>query len=678
MAFTLLQDVVNSEAQFVPEEVLAQLPACIIGGNAFLLNYPEDKEQAFVGNYDRKALNSFAYPHKPANCETAAYSVRVFADEALLEYFSGSFTPVTGQPSHIYSTAGVPQLHGRSVQIGDFALISYNAPEGPCSLRAVIVGLISHPAVEGSSGLPSASGREIRTLVLSRNLPMAAREAESLEVALCVARNNVEIASSGLDGKPVVEIRTTELTVEPNLHILDTAWVVDGKPVAVPVREAKLYVQYKAWCSELTGKIHEIRRPEELVTIPGPDHPDNELKWAVKLALLNAGERPVKFIAVADPGVIKNWSTALSRAKDVYGLVPLSTNPAVLKLFVERVNARSQAETGKECVLWQSVNVPPTVAVAAEHNSQDGCELLAAITESTGSGFIADVVYGNAQFVTLGIRSGDILRYITDANGDYDEYVILTAINEDSLLIQGGQGLKACSEPKKIEVWRTLGTDELAHAVATMGANCNSKRIRAVWPDRVGNGHYIFPGYHLCAALAGLRSGCAPQQDLAGVEIRGITEVDRSLGLFDDMQLDMMSECGIWVVVDSDGIAVTRDALTTAEYGNLADSNEAIVSNLDSVNKILRSEIASLLHSAQTSTAIQHNIHGMVHGKLLGLTVPRIERLGPQIISAEVALPRRHVFIDNSVVLTLKLRVPVTQCHGLTVDSIEVQQKIVA
>jgi hypothetical protein len=48
-------------------------------------------------------------------------------------------------------------------------------------------------------------------------------------------------------------------------------------------------------------------------------------------------------------------------------------------------------------------------------------------------------------------------------------------------------------------------------------------------------------GYHLCAALAGLRSGVLPHQPLTNLEIVGFSDVPRTTSKFNKPQLDAMA-----------------------------------------------------------------------------------------------------------------------------------------
>jgi hypothetical protein len=248
-------------------------------------------------------------------------------------------------------------------------------------------------------------------------------------------------------------------------------------------------------------------------------------------------------------------------------------------------------------------------------------------------------------------------------------------MNEDTLLL-AAQGM--LPQEGTLTVWRKRSPSDLAHAVGAAASSLGDKRIRGVWPDRFYDGKQNVPGYFLCAALAGLRSGVAIQQDLTSVEIGGVVGVERTVGLFDETELDMMAELGVWIVTESDSIAITRNALTTAGSQLVEETSEGVVTNLDAINKVLRAQVAEIKATVRTTAATQQILKGALTGKLQELGITTILRLGPQVLDSEVTSLRRHVWLENSIVLSLRLVLPVAAGCGPKLGRLEVKQKLVA
>jgi hypothetical protein len=273
----------------------------------------------------------------------------------------------------------------------------------------------------------------------------------------------------------------------------------------------------------------------------------------------------------------------------------------------------------------------------------------------------------------LGVRPGDILRY---GDAEYAEYVVEEVVNEDSVRVQGA--MLPCQAETPISIWRKLDVDEQATAVANKAAAYQNKRVRAVWPDTVtDDGREVLAGWHLCAALAGLRSGSAPHRDLTGVRLVGLSTSPRAR-LFDDNQLDMMAECGVWIVVERDERLATRRALTSAEYGDPTSFDESVVSNLDAINKELRAELTKLLRTTATAPRPHGRIVSKLRQKLGRIAGRKVPNIGPQLVAGEIDVVRRHVYLENSLVLNVKLTIPMPYGEGLGMPQLEVHQKVIA
>lgn len=645
MPFVFNHDKAMEEGRSFGDHALTPQMAIIIGGNAQVFGPFVDPERSGAGTYVGKPA-SFHYPDMQSDAIVDLASVRVTAELALLRYAKCAAVPVAGQMNQVKvsATCGGP----RGIKVGDVVRIG--------DKEADIMALVAEEERDPAGNKDSLT---FKILILSRNLDPHVRTAETVDVELCLALHDAEF-----DG---VEVNGQFVTLPGDVKMMTIDFASKGKLVELPVVRAEIHIEYRVWHSMLADKVRTVSLKEDLDHIPGDDVPENDLKKAVSLAFTNSGGMPVAYIAVADPDDLESWLVALNKVRTGYGIVPCTDNPAVIAAVEDLVEHRSRAETGRECVAWFSLPTPTTVVVANAENSENFEPMLATVSQS-----VVEVLAGNARFMSLGVRVGDILRY---GDGDYEEFVVADVTNEDALSVQGD--ILDSDVPVRVEVWRKLDIDDKAAAIANKAGAYNNKRIRAVWPNEVSDGHDILAGWHLCAALAGLRSGCAPHRDLTGVEIRGLADAELA-EMFDKDQLDMMAECGAWIVVNSDSAVVTRQGLTTATLGAVTESNESTVTNLDSINRNLRDLLSRLLRITAVTKRFRSQIVQRMRTRLNNLAGRRAATISAQLVAGEIDVVRRHVYLENSLVLHVKLTVPLPYVHGLGLATADVHQKIIA
>jgi len=640
MSFVLTHDHVMKEGRLLGAEALEPLRTVIVGGNA--MHFPVgDRAQDIEHRYWGEHI-TYAYSQLPIAGFVDLKSVKVTADEALLWYAKVSARPIAGHPNRLRLNTEV--AGSRGVRIGDVVRV-----EG---ISADVMAMSKQEEDDVS----------YTVVVLNRNLPPAQRDAEELDTELCLCVRGVEFNEFAADAKGV--------TLEAGIHLLTPDWAPDGEPEPLPVVAAAVRIHYRAWVATTANKVRVVTDARELAAVPGDDVPGNDLKQAVTRAFENSGGMPVAYIAVADPNDMRSWVTALNKIGDEYSIVPCSADRDVLAAVEDLIAQRSKDEVGRECVAWVSLPAPITVAVADASNSTD-LEPLLGIVAATPGPPVIEVPARNGRFMSLGVRTGDVLRYGSD---NYAEYVVTEVINEDTVVVQGR--MLPCDSAVPISIWRKLDVDEQSTVIADRAASYQSKRIRAVWSNTVtAKDGTALEGWALCAALAGLRSGCAPHRDLTGVQISGLT-VDT--GAFDSDQLDMMSESGVWVVNTRDGKPTTRRAVTTAEFGDPTSADETIVTSLDSISKELRTELVRLLRKTPVTARFIGRITNKMRQKIGRMTGTRVPSLGPQLVAGEVEGVRRHVYLEDSLVLNVKLTIPRPHGHGSGTPQMEVHQKVIA
>lgn len=520
-------------------------------------------------------------------------------------------------------------------------------------------------------------------LVLGNNIPTTVLSGSEVGLSLYIRKTLLEVTENRTESPPIVNysMTETEITVADGVTAYDTSWTDEGVAQPLPVYSAeaknygKMYVEYRAWISDLAAEVNGIDDVSDLDTlISGALTPDNPLKWGVSKALENSNGVEVKFTSVADPDDSDSWVAVLdliAGRDDVYGLVPLTRDRTVLDLYAAHVDAMSTPEQGLWRVAWFAlegiaeipiVSAGSTVPGYLDATTTDGevCEcVIVDDPETTGTQYtIVRCDAGNGEFVTNQVHAGDIVRALYGGDGfgteTYEEYVVDEVQSEDQLRLVAGPAA-AVNVASKIEIWRNLTATQEAAAIAVDAGSWNNRRIRAVWPDTIESSGTTQEGYHLCAALAGLSSGVVPQQGLTNVAIAGFSDVARTIRKFSRTQLDAMAVAGVWIVTQNlyDGEVYTRHGLTTGDYEDLNAREEMVTRNVDSISYRFKDNLAPFIGVSNVTPTMEallrHSIETLI-------TVLKNEKsttqLGGQLVTAEIASLAQHpTLLDRYVVI---------------------------
>jgi hypothetical protein len=523
---------------------------------------------------------------------------------------------------------------------------------------------------------PAGEGA-LQTLELANNLSAELQLVADLELKLYIGKDGVDIPEEREGSPPDVNWEVGDLTIadpqfttKSGITMMDSTWTDAGVEQPLPMVEADLYLEYRAWVCTVGDTVHTIEQETDFDAIPGPEHPDNPLKYAVRKAWTNSNEHAVKYIAVCDPENTSDWDDVLLKLNgrtDVYGLVPLTRNTTVIAAFIAHIAQQSTPQIGRYRVLWVSLAVEDVVAISDPTTSEDGNEILATVADdpdTPGTQWTyVQIPAGNAQFATNGVQANDIQRYnyTTDGWGNvtYDEFTIASLVNQDTLKLGTGQGTSQVTVAKKMEVWHPRSAEELSEALADEAAAYDNTRVRAVWPDTIDDDSYTIQGYHLCAALAGLRSGISPHQGMTNLEITGFAATPRTNELFNRDELDHMANNGVWIVIENeDGTIYTRHAITTVGFGDIATQEEMIITNQDSVAIGFNNDLSEFFGVTNVVTNTLELVRLRLEGRIAYFMQIENPRLGGQLIDGEVLSVRQHAYLTDTVVVELRLVYP--------------------
>jgi hypothetical protein len=538
-------------------------------------------------------------------------------------------------------------------------------------------------------GVTAEAEGPMRTLILGHNISEDVVAGSDCDLTLYIRKPLLQIEANRTHAAPLTNWETseTEFTVHSGIEIFDETWTDDGVPVALPLHSESsreyglMFVEYRAWRSDLCNEINGISDVGNLdADISGALTPDNPLKWALFKALSNSNGVEVKYTAVCDPDDVDSWLAVLEQLlgrDDVYGLVPLTRNQTVLDAYAAHVDGQSAPDRGLWRVAWFSLAGVPEIPIIhagstvpryTEATTTNGNVCQAVIVDdpdTSGTQYTrVRVAAGNANFITNGVRPGDILRvnYAGDGFGNftYSEYVVDEVQTEDQLRLLTGPA-SAVNVASKIEIWRTLSATAEAAEIARNAGSYSSRRVRAVWPDRIESSGTIQEGFHLCAALAGLTSGVVPHQNLTQLAIAGFTDVARTTAKFNRPQLDVMVLAGVWIVTQDprDGEVYTRHAVTTADHEILDHREEMVTRNLDSISYRFKDTFAPFIGVTNVTPSLLGLLEIEAQGLIETLKTERFSvRLGAQLIDATISELIVHPTLKDRVVMRLNCRIP--------------------
>jgi hypothetical protein len=530
---------------------------------------------------------------------------------------------------------------------------------------------------------------DMKTLVLANNMPDDFLASSDLDVTLYIKKASLLIPENRENSAPDVNYELgdagdtdTGFTVKAGITVTDSSWTDDGEEQPLDVAEATLFAEYRAWVCDVGDSIYGIGDIGDIDDVPGATHPDNPLKFAISKALANNNGVQVLYIAVCDPDDTASWEDAIEKLvgyRGLHGIVPLTFDKSIVDLFAAHAQSQSSAEQGRWRVVWTTLQATESEAIVNAASSTDEEVVLATTSDDpdvSGSQYrILQVPAGNAQFLVNGVRAGDTVRYLYSSDGwgdeSYDEFVVDAVINEDELRLKTGTDT-AITTPRKVEVWRNYRASELAEQLADKAGAFGSFRVRAIWPDEVGNDGEVFAGYFLTAALAALRSGVLPQQGLTNMAISGFDDVTRTTKLFNRTQLDTMANAGVWIVTkNEDGNVVTRHALTTAGYGDVATQEEMVIANADSRSQVYLSGLEDMIGITNVTPGTLDVVHLRVQAMIDQFKEVQVERIGGQLIDGEVLAVRQHATLHDRIV------VEVLETAPAPLNVIELHQQVV-
>jgi hypothetical protein len=352
----------------------------------------------------------------------------------------------------------------------------------------------------------------VNTLVLANPLPVALRTATDVNLWL-YTQKDVEVPLNRAGYDPITNYSvdaSNGITVRSGIVLYDPAFVDNsGAQIPLTLIDGTMYVQYRAWLPDLSGQVRSVATTSDLATVSGAIDPDNPLKNALSKALLGAAGVPITYIGVSDPSDSTSWAKAIARLDgrdDVYDIVPLTYDPAIINLFVAHADSQSSPESAHERRVVIGLVPSLSEMLVGQATSTDGGVVLATLGDdpnTSGTQYtLFTIPADNGKVITRGVLPGDTVRYAyTTSFGQpvYSTYTVASVISEYSFTVVGGAAA-AVTTPQRLEIWHANSIDEIVTDLVDQATAYADQRVIAVWSDLIGLTARSTETYYIAAA----------------------------------------------------------------------------------------------------------------------------------------------------------------------------------
>lgn len=472
------------------------------------------------------------------------------------------------------------------------------------------------------------------------------------------------------DFTPAWVSSATGVTTRSGLALEVDARTTGYKWVAFADGVGTLHVQYRALVPPAAGEtFFLVSTASEAVALVGPAVLDNTLGYGVAQALHGAQGRPV-YVRRTAGETLDDFNAAfvaLENSDLFYALAILSNRADVKLAAAQHADAMSAPEIKHFRRVYLATESPGQYAVLQKKS--DGSNFTATVSSYSGQNI--RVRCEESSFLSLGLVSGDILRfeYAVDGWGDetWTEYKIASVLNDQELLLQAGPDTPV-SPAMRFELWKADTGASQATYVAQASAAINSRRAVNVWADkpmvRLDSGLVQLPIMFIAAEVAGLRTALYPQQGLTHTEISSVTSAPSMYSRFTRAQLDQAAASGTFIItqdIESSAIYIRHQLTTRTDSGSLYYEDSVGV-NLDSISFEINDVLTNLIGKKN----VNQQTLGVVKNRILAILDAKVENpptadVGPALVaydSLDVAVDatlRDTINVSADLVMPLPL-----------------------
>lgn len=504
---------------------------------------------------------------------------------------------------------------------------------------------------------------DIRDLILSGDVPPAL-QGTPLRVELAI-QESVEISKNRFQTPPLLnwEGDETTLTVFAGVQAQTTSGRTSDY---LDVVAANIRVTYRALQTAIANRVFSLRDEPDIQGVLGPDLVDAVLAYGARRALAGAGG--VEFLVLPiesdDLAGYQKAMGVLKERDDAYRIVPLSFDSEVHAAVIAEVNRRSTPTVGR----WATAVIAKPLIKESQLVGQgvDEAASLATVTDPLGGTDYIEVHDDEGEFITRGIRPGDIVRtrYSTDGFGGstFESYVVDNVVSENTLRLFSGPSTPVLT-PALYEIWRNLSTAEQAEAWGRSIAFGN-RRITAPFPPNPGRGGVRVPSYFLACTLAAYRCAAVPHQGLTNAEVPDWDDLEEASVTFAD-QLDNLANSGAYIVTQApDGRVYIRKQLTT-DLTDTKRAEDSATVNVDSMSYYFLDLLSPFVGRANVVPSAIKLIENKVNlGISFLVSNTFTEELGGQLTDGEIVYIRPHAVLADRLALRIRGDIPIPLNNG--------------
>jgi len=393
-------------------------------------------------------------------------------------------------------------------------------------------------------------------------------------------------AATGLDYRVVKKFVNSQ---NVNYRIDDTTEDMTGV----------LLASYLARRTDNINDLVGVETSDDLESLIGPPVPENPLGFGMWLALQNT-DTVVYGTAIAEDEVDDHVEASeFLESQEVYGIVPLSQNPAVHQVWAAHVTQQSDEESKHERITF----INRRLFVTEEKLQSDTGAVDALGTTFTDA---------NVDFATSEINAGDFI-HLLDAEGEVEASVRILRVEGPTEIEMVAPGLPShvsqTNLDYKIET-KPLDKLEQATFLANYAKAFSNRRVFMVWPDDIEVGYSddtagddvfdtsddeataIVPGYYAGCIISGMIANYAPQQPFTNLPMTGIVGLRKSNSYFSPFQLDTIATGGVYIIVQDVATAPAYSRHQLSTDVSLIEKRElSITKDVDYIAKLVRNQL---------------------------------------------------------------------------------------
>ena len=511
----------------------------------------------------------------------------------------------------------------------------------------------------------------VKTIILTDTLLPVFLTDSTLNAQLRLVQNNVQIqpVQNLASGTLNWSATTAGVTVNPGITTIDSGLTVAGSAVPLAVSYGNVYIQHRDLVPTHATAIGSVTSASQVSALLGTVHPDNPLAQGVYQAALNAGAATTYFAGILTND-LNGYNGALTLAQNnasVYSFVPLTFDLATQQAVQAHVDAYSQPSVGRWRIAWFSTQLQTSSLI---YNTQSGgANWLGTVTDdpSTAGTQYTLLTVSGATFITDGIRPTDqVFINFRLSPADvviWDTYTVGSVLSNTTLLLTTPVPSPGYSVPIKIQINRVYTKDEQAANLAAAGSSFDDRRVRNVFPDYGISNGVSLPGYHIAAALAGLRASVVPHQGLTNSPVIGFDTLPEVVTYFNQSQLNVIAGAGNWIVAQNvlGSSVYVRQQLTT-NTTSVNTQEDSITTNVDNISYTLQAALAPYIGTWNNNSHALIAIRDTVQATLTDLqTLTFTERAGNQISSFTInSIAADTVYLDRlNINITLGVPAPI-------------------